>query len=164
MEQFLDVRFSPVARPPTAPGVLVQIVDAGTARTKTFLSAYNRVGAAVKQGQVATINYVTTYGTAAIANATKTFPVRTGVFMYRQAADDLCWLQIGGKAKALVDGTTDVAAGDSLEVLNTGTAFVKDTTARSALSGAIALEAQAANEAVLVDVELIPEQHTIAAS
>ena len=88
----------------------------------------------------------------------------TGAAQVPVAEGALWWFQIGGPGKALVDGTADVVAGDALEVLNTGTAFIKAASARDLATGAIAGEAQAANEAVLIDVEFIPERHSIEAA
>jgi hypothetical protein len=64
----------------------------------------------------------------------------------------LATIQVGGEGDLLVDGTTDVAAADTLEVLNAGVAAVKDGTARSVNTLAMALEAQAEDEAVLTKV------------
>lgn len=80
------------------------------------------------------------------------------------ASGEVAQIQIGGKAEMLVDGTTDVAAGDYLEVLNTATSAVKDGTTRSVNSVGIALEAQASNSAVLIDVMLFGIPVQVAAS
>ena len=74
------------------------------------------------------------------------------------------WCVIAGPCYALVDGTTDVAVGNFLEVLNGADGFTKDGTAQATTSAAIALEAVTANEDTLAKVELIAEQNTIAAS
>ena len=160
METFMDSRFNPVRNPvPPAPGLEVQFVDTD-GKVKQYISAYNLVGAAVVLGQPATIDYIEVYGVGAIANAdTGAIFVRTAVFVRAQAAGDLCWLQKGGEADALVDGTADVVVGDALEVIAAGTSFIKAASARDIASAAIALQAQAADSAVLVKVQLIPEQH-----
>lgn len=80
------------------------------------------------------------------------------------AAGEVAQILVGGKGGLLVDGTTDVAAGDYLEVLNTGTAAVKDGTTRSVNCIAMALEAQTANSAVLIDVQFIGIPVQVAAS
>jgi hypothetical protein len=65
------------------------------------------------------------------------------------------WVQTKGHAKMLVEGTTDVAKDDYLELLNTEKSAKKDGTTRTTNSFAIACEAQAANSAVLIEVELL---------
>lgn len=144
--------------PPPAAGIEVE--EDG----KRYVSAYNETGSASAKGEVATIAYSNDYGTEVIAAATTTFPVRTAVGVKAYAQHELGWWQIAGEAEALVEGTTDVAAGDFLEVLNTETAFKKDGASRTTVSGAVAIDAQATNSAVLSTVRLIPEQHTIAGS
>lgn len=73
------------------------------------------------------------------------------------------WFQIKGDCEALVEGTTDVAKDDFLEVLNGEDSFKKDATTRSTNSVAIAQEAQAANSEVLTNVYLLGDR-TITAS
>ena len=165
METFLNSRFNPVRNPvPPAPGLEIQFVDKD-GKVKQYISAYNLLGAAVAKGQPATIDYIETYGVGAIANAdTGAVFVRTAVFVRAQAAGELCWMQFGGEADALVDGTAAVVVGDALETIAAGTAFIKAASARDIASGAIALQAQAAASAVLVKVQLIPEQHANEAS
>lgn len=60
---------------------------------------------------------------------------------------------IEGEVSALVDGTTDVAIGDPLTILNAGTAFTKAGT--GALIHARALEARTTNSAGLQKVMLL---------
>lgn len=165
METFLNSRFNPVRNPvPPAPGLEIQFVDED-GKVKQYISAYNLLGAAVAKGQPATIDYIETYGVGAIANAdTGAVFVRTAVFVRAQAAGELCWMQFGGEADALVDGTAAVVVGDALETIAAGTAFIKAASARDIASGAIALQAQAVASAVLVKVQLIPEQHANEAS
>lgn len=155
-------RFDIFKARPKAAGIIVQDIGSD-GKLRTYISAYNRVGTVLDKGQPITIDYVATYMVAAIANAT------TGSEVYKQTGgalkvtqiNELWWFQIGGAGKGLVDGTTDVAAAEALEVLNTGTAWIKAGTARDLSTGAIALAAQAANSAVLVDVLYIPERHSI---
>lgn len=133
---------------------------------KTYISAHNGTGAALVPGKV----YVLTYGSVekrevAVGNpATSTFAVMTGVAVAATPNGEIGWIQVGGICEAYVEGTTDVAAGDFLEVLNGENDFKKDGTARSTVSAAVAVDAQATDSAVLVTVNLINEQHTIAAS
>lgn len=74
------------------------------------------------------------------------------------------WCVIEGECQALVDGTTDVAKDDFLEVLNTADGFTKDATTRSTNSAAIARAAQATDSDVLTYVYLTGERVLVAAS
>lgn len=74
------------------------------------------------------------------------------------------WAQYKGDAEVLVDGTTDVAKDDFLEVINAGTALIKDATSRGVGSVAIAQEARTDNSAGLVNVYLIGDPVQIAAA
>ena len=80
------------------------------------------------------------------------------------AAAEFMWCQVKGMGKMLVDGTTDVAKDDYLEVLNTGTAAVKDGATRTVNSVAIACEAQATNANTLTLVQLLGDRVIIAAT
>lgn len=73
-------------------------------------------------------------------------------------------VQTKGHAYMLVEGTTDVAKDDYLELLNTEKSAKKDATARSVNSFAIACAAQATNSAVLTEVELLGATQICAAS
>lgn len=73
-------------------------------------------------------------------------------------------VQTKGHAFVLVEGTTDVAKDDYLELLNTEKSAKKDATARSVNSFAIACAAQASNSAVLTEVELLGATQICAAS
>lgn len=74
------------------------------------------------------------------------------------------WVQVEGKAEALVDGDTDVSKDDFLEVLDGSVNAIKDDTTRSENSVAVACEAQTANEGTLTDVWLLGGRAQIAAS
>lgn len=74
------------------------------------------------------------------------------------------WYQTKGDCEALVEGTTDVAKDDFLEVLTTETSFKKDSTTRSVNSVCIAREAQASNSSVLTDVYMTGERVIVAAA
>jgi hypothetical protein len=79
---------------------------------------------------------------------------------------------VRGFVKALVDGTpTDVAVGDQLEIIDSGTAFIVAGAASSGASGlllpecsAIAMEAYTTNSAALKMVCLLGKQADVAAS
>lgn len=143
---------------PDAAGIEIEIDG------KRYISGYNVVGSAVSIGQPVTIAYDNTYGTKVIANATTTFAVKTAVAVNATASLALDWWQVSGEAEALVDGdSSDVAAGNYLEVLNGGSAFVYDDTSRTTVSAACAVDANT-GAAALKTVTLIEEQHTIAGS
>ncbi len=147
-----------LAAAPSAAGLDMWVGD------KHYFSAYNETGGATVIGQVVTKGYSNDYGVEVIANATTAFTVKTAVSLGAVAEHALAWWQDEGDAEALVDGdSVDVAAGDFLEVLNGGTAFTKDGAARTAVSAAVAVDANA-GAAALKTVRLIGEQHTIAAS
>ncbi len=73
-------------------------------------------------------------------------------------------VQIAGDAEALVEGTTDVAKDDFLEVLSTEDSFKKDHATRSVNSVCIAQEAQASDSEVLTNVYLTGERVIVASS
>jgi hypothetical protein len=77
---------------------------------------------------------------------------------------EFMWCQVRGIAEALVNGTTDVAKDAYLEVLNTGTALVSDSTARSVNSVAIACEAYTDSTNALKTVQLLGDRVIVAAS
>ena len=105
-----------------------------------------------------------TQGMQAGAPASTAWVTFTAIALESVGVDAIGYFQIAGVCDALVEGTTDVAAGDFLEVLNTEVSFKKDGTSRTANSAAVALAAQAADSAVLTSVLLIGEAHVIAAS
>lgn len=118
-------------------------------------------------GKVRVITYTgvqTTTPTAATPATNTTVYQQVGVASVTTTAAGWLWYQIKGDAEALVEGTTDVAVGDFLEVLTTETSFKKDGTSRTTNSPCIAQEAQAANSSVLTNVYLFGDLVFIAAS
>jgi hypothetical protein len=89
---------------------------------------------------------------------------KVGVLLEAVTTAGFYEVQTKGVCEALVDGTTDVAKDDFLEVLNTSVSAVKDGTTRSVNSVAIAREAQTTNAGTLTDVYLLGERVIIAAS
>lgn len=79
------------------------------------------------------------------------------------ATAGFAWVQVKGKASVLVEGTTDVAKDDYLEVLTTEKSAKKDAVTRSVNSFAIACAAQIANSAVLTDCILLGAPAIVAA-
>jgi hypothetical protein len=73
--------------------------------------------------------------------------------------------QTKGICEAYIDGTSDVADGDWIEVINGGTSFIVDsTTTRSTSSVGVALEAQASATPALCQVCLTGERVIVAGS
>jgi len=74
------------------------------------------------------------------------------------------WCQTKGLCKALLDGTTDIAKDDYLELVNAETAFIQDSTARSTNSVAIACEAYTSTPDALKTVQMLGDRVIVAAS
>lgn len=130
-----------------------------------FLYAY--VPASATKGQVLVVTYDGDEETCPKLATPATLAVyqEIAVVLADQGSTaGFAWVQVKGKCEALVEGTTDVAKDDYLEVLNTETSFKKDATTRSTNSVAIACEAQAANSSVLTDVILLGGRSIVAAS
>lgn len=143
---------------PTVAGQMMEIAG------KQYLAVY--LAGTETAGDVIQVNYQDTAGQEVVAGtpATTAFATKTAVVIATPGGAGLAWVQVGGLAEAGVEGTTDVAAGDFLEVLNTESAFKKDGASRTANSGAVAVDAQAADSVVVVTVMLINESHVIAAT
>lgn len=130
-----------------------------------FLYAY--VPASALRGEV----YVVTYDgdeetcpklvTAATLAVYQEYAV---VLADQGSAAGFAWVQTKGHAYVLVEGTTDVAKDDYLELLNTEKSAKKDAATRSTNSFAIACAAQADNSAVLTEVQLLGGTQICAAS
>jgi len=147
---------SPLDIAPTVAGAELQVAG------KQYFAAH--IGSAPTVGKVHVFDYTETTAqeVTAITPATETTARRSGIAVV--TGTGLQWFQVGGLAEAFVEGTTDVAAGDFLEVLNTEQDWKKDATAIDVTSGAVAIDAQAADSAVLSTVFLINKIHTVAAS
>lgn len=92
------------------------------------------------------------------APATSTTVYQQVIFPTDTGANDFQWCQYKGDAYVLVDGTSDVAKDDFLEVLNAGTALVVDASSKGTGSIAIAQEARTTNSAGLTYVYLIGDR------
>lgn len=99
-----------------------------------------------------------------VAAATLAVYQEIAVVLALQGDAGFAWVQVKGKCEMLVEGTTDVAKDDFLELLNTETSAKKDATTRSVNSFAIACEAQTSATPTLTDVILIGERVIVAAS
>ena len=134
------------------------------------ITLFNDQASAIALGDVVVVGYDPdgsngyTQGMQALAAATSSFVVFTAVALEAVAVDVIGYFQITGVVDAFVEGTTDVAKGDFLEVLNGENEWKKDGAARTTVSGAVALAVQAADSNVLTSVLLIGESHTIAAA
>lgn len=131
---------------------------------REYIFAY--CAAAETQGKARVITFdgdVATNPTAA-ACATSSVYQLVGIATKTTTAAGFQWYQYKGDAEALVEGTTDVAKDDFLELLNTEVTMKKDGASRTVNSIAIAQEAQAANSDVLTNVYLIGDRVIIAAS
>jgi len=128
------------------------------------ISLYNGTGSAVVIGEVVVIGYEETAGgeMQAIAAATTAFLVRTAVALEAVASLAIGLFQTEGECEALVDGDTDVTAGDSLQVVDGDIAFTKEGSARAQYGAAVAIDAMASAVPALKSVFLIAEQHTLA--
>ena len=80
------------------------------------------------------------------------------------ASAGFAWVQVAGKVSMLVEGTTDVAKDDFLELLTTETSAKKDATTRSVNSFAIACAAQTSATPTLTDCILLGGRVIIAAT
>jgi len=131
------------------------------------ITAYNATGSTIALGDVLVLTYGYASGTEVNASTPAT---NTALFQYvvvaieAIAAAAIGRFQMSGYCEAYVEGTTDVAAGDFLEALNTKNEFYKDGASRTVNSVARAVDAQAANSNVLVTVFLLGERVNIAAS
>jgi hypothetical protein len=80
------------------------------------------------------------------------------------AAAGFYWCQFRGDAEILVDGTTNVAKDDFLEVINGGVALIYDATTVKVGSVAIAQEARTTDSAGLCNVYLLGFRVIVAAA
>lgn len=96
--------------------------------------------------------------------ATATFKQTVCVVLEAITAAGFVKVQTRGYCQALVDGTTDVAKDDFLEVINGAVSATKDGSSRSTVSLGIACEARSTDSAGLIKIFLLGEGNTIAAS
>jgi len=80
------------------------------------------------------------------------------------SAAEFKWGQVRGICQALVNGATDIAKDDYLEIINGADNFVQDSTARSVNSVAIACEAYADSTDALKTVQLLGDRVIVAGS
>ena len=132
------------------------------------ITLFNDRATAIDKGEIVLIGYDPDgtngllQGMQALDVATSTFVVFTAVALESVAVDAIGYFQVSGYcADADVDGTTDVAKGDFLEVINGADGMIKAGTSRTLGSCAIALEAVTADADTSAEVYLIGESHTI---
>jgi hypothetical protein len=133
----------------------------------SIVSLYNGTGGDLVVGEVVVIAYDDAAGAELCVATAATIAapgVRTAVAAEAVTDDTFGLFYVGGLCQALVNGTTDVDAGDFLEVINGADNFIKDGTSRAITSAAVAVEAYTDATDALKWVVLIPEQHTIAGS
>ena len=148
------------------PGAIRTMGDASGNYGKQ-IRLYKPSGAALTVSQVLRVSYVGTSpgvlpAIAAVASGTATFD-RLVVAVNATVSGTFDWFWIEGFCPILVEGTTDVAAGDFLKSVagTSTTALIKDSsTTRSANSFAVAMAAQTANSEVAVLCYLIGDQGT----
>lgn len=142
-------------------GVAGQIRHEGN---RIYIYAY--CAGAETRGNVRVISYDGDEETNPTAGTPATSSVyqKIGVAMKTTSAAGFLWYQLQGDAEALVEGTTDVAKDDFLEVLNGEVSFKKDSATRSTNSVGIAQEAQTTNSAVLTNIYLTGERVIVAAA
>ena len=135
------------------------------------VTLFNDRAVAIDKGEIVLIGYDPdgsaglTQGMQALDIATSSFVIYTAVALEAVAVDEIGYFQVSGFcADADVDGTTDVAKGDFLEVLNGADGMIKAGTTRTLGSCAIALEAVVADADTSAEVYLIGEPHTIEAT
>ena len=124
----------------------------------------NDTGAATVVNQVVMIGFGASPASGLLAKtlAAVTVDVKIAVAESAIPFGDPGWFAIHGWVDALVEGTTDVAAGDALMVVvaTDADAFVVDTSGanRTTRTGAFALAGQTANSAVLTRVLLLSDR------
>lgn len=85
----------------------------------------------------------------------------TAIALEIVAVDAIGFFQVSGVCDAFVEGTSAVAKGDFLEVLDAENELKKEGTVRTANNTAIALAAQAAGSNVLISIYKFGEAHVI---
>lgn len=136
-------------------GAAIEVKGAGM---EGWVAIYNNTGAALSNGAIKVLSYIVTSGAlfpVPVAPATETTEsnlviVIDGSPINESTLADAAWgfAKFLGVVNCSVDGdTVDVAEGDQLEILNTGTAFTSAGVAEGAVleaeACAIALEANA---------------------
>ncbi|MEK7578728.1 MAG: hypothetical protein AAB456_03380 [Patescibacteria group bacterium] len=132
---------------------------------REYIFAYAAAAETVGKVRVITFDGDEETNPTASAPATQTTVYQlVGVATKTTTAAGFLWYQIKGDAEALVEGTTNVAKDDFLQVLNAETSFKKDGASITTEACAIAQEAQTADSSVLTNVYLFGERVFIAAS
>lgn len=126
---------------------------------------YNATGGALVAGATYMVDFDGDEETnpKVIACAAVTVDVQVVIAQEATATASWGWFTYAGYCDALVEGTTDVAKDDYLKIVagTSATSFIKDGTARTSDSGAIATAAQTANSSVLTKVFLLGDRFDI---
>lgn len=145
---------------------------------KGFVKVYNNTGGAITEGKVYALGITVVSSKITPVPITPATETTTSnyIIVYNPALNgDVSladatwgWFQFYGECEANVDGTGDVAAGDQLEVITDGTAFISAGIASGAVfesnCAAIALDARTTNSVGLATVFLLGKPSAIAAS
>ena len=143
-----------------------------------WISFYNDTGGALTNGAVKLLTFKVASGVlrpVVIAVATNTGVANTvcvvdNSIVGQGTVPDASWgfVKVRGSVLANVDGTNDIVAGDQLQVIDSGTAFIDQGGAEGAVinsdTSAIALEAYTTNSIALKSVLLLGSQSSVAAS
>lgn len=129
---------------------------------RDVIALINDTGAATVAGQVCTVGYGASAASGLLAKTVAAVSVDVKLAVAESAISfgNVGWFCIHGWVDALVEGTTDVTAGDFLKLVagTTTIAFIKDGTSRTSDSGAVAMAGQTANSEVSTRVLLFDER------
>lgn len=142
-------------------GSYVTSAGVETKEPQALVRLINNSGGALVKNQVVLVEYtgLGTTNPGVITVAAKTPNYFAVVATEAVAASAFSWFVFQGYVDALVEGTTDVAVGDFLKLVagTSSTGFIKDGTAKTTKSFAIAHAAQATDSAVAAKVYLFGE-------
>ena len=150
----LGVLGAPPARTlyPQLDGAKIRLGKHANGLAQTQIQLYNATGGALTANRLYVVTYAGSTTTApnprVIAPATSTVEKYYVVSTAATADATWDWFILSGYATLGLEGTTNIDAGDSVKAVNGQVYVVKDSTVQTAVSVAIALEAQAADSVV----------------
>ncbi len=123
---------------------------------RTYIAAYAHGILPKGQPYMLTYSYVSGQEVKTAAPATGAWPIEVVVPIQIEFIGKIAWFQIGGEAEVLMDGTSNIAAGDFLSVTTGETAFTYEGTSMAKDSKAVAVDAyedasDALYTAILID-------------
>lgn len=148
------------------PAAVKEVEYNSSGETGWAIRLFKPTGAALVKGAVVKIAYSgQASGDPQVATVTSGAAAFDRVVVAAEAVSSgtFGWFFFAGVCDAMVDGTTDVTLGDYLKMV-AGTdndAFIKDGTALTINSCAVAMAAQASDANVLTKVRLLGERVTI---